>query len=57
VTTFRYSRRFWKIFLGSMLWSQFEAIFGEQMAFFSKTKVMINCLQNLHIFAKFLGES
>jgi hypothetical protein len=35
------------IFMGpsssaSMLWSQFYAIFGKKMAFFSKTNVMIN---------------
>jgi hypothetical protein len=27
--------------LGSMLWSQFSAIFGEKMAFFLKTNAMI----------------
>jgi hypothetical protein len=49
---------------GSMLWSQFCPIFGEKIAFFSKTNVMIKNLQklavvrakNANILANFFGE-
>jgi hypothetical protein len=51
-----------------MLWSQFSAIFdnfGEKLAFFSKTNVMIKILHNLalfwvenaNLFAEFFGEN
>jgi hypothetical protein len=39
--------------LGRILWSQFSgflAIFGEKLAFSSKTNVMIKFLHNLHSF-------
>jgi hypothetical protein len=54
--------------LGSMLWSQFSAIYGnflQKIAFFSKTNVMIKILDNLALFwvknancfAEFFGEN
>jgi hypothetical protein len=35
---------------GSMLWSQFLPIFGEKMAIFSKSNVMLKFLPNLALF-------
>jgi hypothetical protein len=35
---------------GSILWSLFSAIFGQKMAFFFNTNVMIQFLQNLALF-------
>jgi hypothetical protein len=56
------------MYLGSMLWSQFSAIFpnfGKKLAFFLNINVMINFFQNLalfwvknaNFFAKFFGEN
>jgi hypothetical protein len=58
-------RKTWTENQGSMLWSHFLPIFGEKLAFFSKTNVVIKILHNLaliwvknaHFFAEKIGEN